>query len=277
MAVATAGSMSEALEHVLTTAIDLQGAELGNVQLYDSDSGRLRIVAQHGFDSGFLERFASVTADDPTACGRALSSRQICQVPDVADDAEYGPYLEAATSAGHRAVQSMPLIARDGALVGVLSIHFREPRDFSDRDRQLGELLAHHAADLIASRAQQERLAALNATLSRRTAELESIQEQLAHQTSELLKQDRYRQEFLAALSHELRNPMAAIQGAVSLIDPGDPASKRAHSILERQTRHMTRLINDMLDMTRVRHGKLRLDRNGFLQPPTGPQPVGAR
>lgn len=62
-----------------------------------------------------------------------------------------------------------------------------------------------------------------------------------------------------------------------------DPASKRAHLILERQARHMTRLINDTLDMTRVRHGKLRLTRDVFdvrqcaerprLDPPSGSSP----
>jgi PAS domain S-box-containing protein len=73
----------------------------------------------------------------------------------------------------------------------------------------------------------------------------------------------RYR-EFLAMLSHELRNPLAPIANAVSLLrEPGlEPRlAKRAHGILERQLRHLIRLVDDLLDISRISRGEISLQK----------------
>ena len=101
----------------------------------------------------------------------------------------------------------------------------------------------------------------LNEDLRRRTSELEASRDQLARQAAELTQQDRHREEFLAGLGHELRNPLAAIQGSIALVTASDERSRKALVVLERQARHMTRLINDLLDVTRVRYGTIRLER----------------
>lgn len=76
---------------------------------------------------------------------------------------------------------------------------------------------------------------------------------------SELRRKD----EFIATLGHELRNPLAVLTTA-SLIFKMDGATdtdmKRAAEIIARQVRHITRLINDLLDMERIDNGKLQLD-----------------
>ena len=117
------------------------------------------------------------------------------------------------------------------------------------------------AADLIENRAQHDSVQELNESLRRRTAELEASRDQLARQAAELTEQDRNREEFLAALGHELRNPLSAIQSSVAVVQVADDRSRKALAVLERQMQHMTRLINDLLDMTRVRHGTVRLER----------------
>jgi signal transduction histidine kinase len=68
------------------------------------------------------------------------------------------------------------------------------------------------------------------------------------------------RDEFLAMLGHELRNPLAAIVLAVDALG-GDAALARPREILERQTHHLTRLVDDLLDVARVTKGKLTLQR----------------
>jgi signal transduction histidine kinase/ActR/RegA family two-component response regulator len=73
---------------------------------------------------------------------------------------------------------------------------------------------------------------------------------------------DRAKDEFLAMLSHELRNPLAALTTAAHVLraaPPGDAATAGAQGVIERQTQHMVRLIEDLLDITRVRLGKLSL------------------
>ena len=73
---------------------------------------------------------------------------------------------------------------------------------------------------------------------------------------------DRSKEEFLAMLSHELRNPLGALVTAARLLRDASPDSdvyKRAQEVLERQTRQMTRLIEDLLDTSRLAMGKVTL------------------
>ncbi len=101
------------------------------------------------------------------------------------------------------------------------------------------------------------------------TGELERSNAQLERETAErrlaeenLRTADRRKDEFLATLAHELRNPLAPMTNAVALVrSPQAPLSVRekAAVILERQLRHMVRLIDDLLDVSRITTGKLSL------------------
>ena len=84
-------------------------------------------------------------------------------------------------------------------------------------------------------------------------------------QTEERLREaDRRKDDFLATLSHELRNPLAPIRNAVELISrsPDDrAATERARAVLERQLRQLVRLVDDLLDVSRITRGKMELRR----------------
>ncbi len=76
----------------------------------------------------------------------------------------------------------------------------------------------------------------------------------------ELLKADRRKDEFLAMLGHELRNPLGAIKNAARLMQSGqgeEHARQRAHALIERQIRIMMRLVDDLLEVARMRSGHL--------------------
>jgi signal transduction histidine kinase len=78
---------------------------------------------------------------------------------------------------------------------------------------------------------------------------------------------DRGKDEFLAMLSHELRNPLAALTAAahvLKLAHPGEAAATKARAVVERQTKHMARLVGDLLDISRVAMGKVALERERF-------------
>jgi signal transduction histidine kinase len=85
------------------------------------------------------------------------------------------------------------------------------------------------------------------------------------HATAALREADRRKDEFIAILAHELRNPLAPIRQAThiaKLAPPGDTGRRaRALDIIERQVTHMTLLIDDLLDLSRISRGKLRLRR----------------
>ena len=89
----------------------------------------------------------------------------------------------------------------------------------------------------------------------------------LARHRSEALAEqaqlaDRRKDEFLAMLGHELRNPLAPIATAVKLMElRGDPESRREREVIERQLAHLSRLVDDLLDVQRIAHGKIALSR----------------
>jgi two-component system CheB/CheR fusion protein len=73
---------------------------------------------------------------------------------------------------------------------------------------------------------------------------------------------DKRKNEFLAMLSHELRNPLAPIRNSLYILDraaPGGEQTKRAKAVIERQVVHLTRLVDDLLDVTRIARGKVQL------------------
>jgi PAS domain S-box-containing protein len=79
-----------------------------------------------------------------------------------------------------------------------------------------------------------------------------------------LSEADRRKSEFLGVLSHELRNPLAPIRNALFLLErapSGSEQAARAHAVLRRQTEHLTRLVDDLLDVTRISRGKIELRR----------------
>ncbi len=75
---------------------------------------------------------------------------------------------------------------------------------------------------------------------------------------------DRSKNQFLAMLSHELRNPLAPIRNSLFVLEraaPGDEQAQRSQAVIARQVAHLTRLVDDLLDVTRVARGKVQLQR----------------
>lgn len=72
---------------------------------------------------------------------------------------------------------------------------------------------------------------------------------------------NRAKDEFLAMLGHELRNPLAPIVTALSLMRLRGDASSREHEVIERQVEHVVRLVDDLLDVSRITRGKVELVR----------------
>ncbi|AFZ30628.1 multi-sensor hybrid histidine kinase [Gloeocapsa sp. PCC 7428] len=144
-------SLSEGLQEMLVATIELLGADMGNIQLLDADQGILRIAVQQGFKQDFLDFFREVSAEDDSACGRTLRSGERTIIEDVETDAPFAPFRPVARAAGYRAVQSTPLMGRDGILLGMLSTHWRSPHRPSEQDLRRLDLYVRQAADFIES------------------------------------------------------------------------------------------------------------------------------
>ncbi|HTV78338.1 MAG TPA: PAS domain S-box protein [Steroidobacteraceae bacterium] len=232
-------TMQAGLDVILSAVLELLGARKGNIQLLDETATTLKIVAQRGFDGGFLDFFAEVAANDDAACARALQSGERTIVEDTETDEQYQSLREVARAAGYRAVVSTPLIGPDGTPFGMLSTHFETRHQPTQQQLRLLDMFVRHACDFI-----------------RRC----KTEQTLRLREESLRDGDRRKDEFLALLAHELRNPLAPVRYALATIrKPGLTLEQRtrANEIIERQVVHMSHLLDDLLDVSRITRGAI--------------------
>lgn len=89
-----------------------------------------------------------------------------------------------------------------------------------------------------------------------------NLEMELRRKVEELAEADRRKNEFLATLAHELRNPLAPIRNAIHILlmkGPPDPDLKWGREVIERQVKHMSRLLDDLLDVSRISYNKMEL------------------
>jgi PAS domain S-box-containing protein len=241
------------LKEILNVAIEISAADKGNIQLLDNETGQLTFAAQNGFDESFRDFFTTAT-DGDSAWGTALESQQRVIVEDITESDIYAgkPALEMMLNADVRAVQSVPLLSSAGKLLGAISTHFSAPHRPSEQELRLMDLLARQTADYIERKGVEEEREQLLA----REHELRQAAEDA----------NRLKDEFLAIMSHELRNPLNVILGYAELLLRMDeikesPNLHRMADAIKRNAVAQSKLIRDLLDLSRLRSGKLELNR----------------
>jgi signal transduction histidine kinase len=101
-----------------------------------------------------------------------------------------------------------------------------------------------------------------NVHLARSVAERERLMDSLRESKRQLEDADRRKDVFLGMLSHELRNPLAPIRNSLYVLDHAPPTgeqARRAKEVANRQIAHVSRLVDDLLDVTRIARGKIEL------------------
>jgi signal transduction histidine kinase len=203
-----------------------------------------------------IERFLRLLVPGQ-AQSAALSMRvdgELLQV--TSDGAPCPPELAAALRQGEaegartRVAQAEVIPLKAGArTVAVLAfVNRRGPRARSTADQAMLDELATRAAVAFDN-------ARLYWNLKREMARTKEAEEKL-------LEAARRKDEFLAMLSHELRNPLAPIRNAAEVmrrIAPADPAIAWARDVVERQVTHLAQLVDDLLDVSRITQGKIAL------------------
>jgi len=140
--------------------------------------------------------------------------------------------------------------------------------------KRLNASLAQANAELDSAHQKLQRetaseLAILNRNLESANAGLEAANAALTAEVEErrraeeaLIGADRRKDDFLAILGHELRNPLAPIRNAIELLQrcgTDDPTVARMRELMDRQVRHLTRLVDDLLEISRITRGKISL------------------
>jgi signal transduction histidine kinase len=90
----------------------------------------------------------------------------------------------------------------------------------------------------------------------------QELERRVEERTAQLVEAGRRKDEFLAMLAHELRNPLAPLRTALHLLGQragGDPAFRQILEIMERQVRHLARVVDDLLDVSRITQGRVQL------------------
>jgi signal transduction histidine kinase/CheY-like chemotaxis protein len=230
-------------EAILEAAIAITQADAGTIQLLDHACGSLTFLTTLGFKPDILSHFARVDAASGSPCGVALARSErsflVFDEPGVQDpDGALKWHLDA----GIRCAQSTPLLSRAGQPLGMFSTHWRARRELSERELRFLDLLGRQAADLI---------------------ERSQMLEALRAREGELRESDRRKDEFLAVLAHELRNPLVPIRNGIELLKRagGQPLIDQVRPMMERQMGHAVRLIDDLLDLSRINSGKIELQR----------------
>ena len=162
------------LKEILDAAIEMLHADRGIVQIFDPEAKVLRIVAQQGFQKDFLDFFSEVSSEGDTACGQALRSGSGVIIEDVESEESYVPHRKVAAAAGYRAVLSTPLISRDGATLGILSVHFSRPHRPTGEELHWLDLYIQQASDLIDRQKSEQRAHALHLKLEQQARVFET-------------------------------------------------------------------------------------------------------
>jgi signal transduction histidine kinase/DNA-binding NarL/FixJ family response regulator len=208
-----AGDLNLLLSEIMSASAEITKTDMANVQLFDSRTGRLRIVAHLGLSDTFVRYFAETGC--PGACDEAMQSKTRVILEDIAScDIHVYPDFHFLLSEGIRALQCTPLICRQGRLVGMLNNHFSYPHRPTDDELRFLDLLARMAADLIDRRQIDEQLrqshleleqhvALRTAELDAKNLELQERADQLARLASEITLAEEQERHRLAQVLHD--------------------------------------------------------------------------
>jgi PAS domain S-box-containing protein len=229
----------EYLEHVYARLKAHLGLDLYAHYLTAPTGRGLCLASWDGIPDDIAHQIAYV--DFGEAISGQVGGREEQLVADCLHEA-HGPQSVLARALGIRAYACHPLIAGE-ELVGTLSFG-TSARDTFERDEV--ELI-HTVSEQVAVALERSRL-------------LKALRER----AEALTEADRRKDEFLAMLAHELRNPLAGIVNALHVLEETDQESsprKRLRAIVGRQAGNLTRMVDDLLDVSRITHGKIELRR----------------
>jgi PAS domain S-box-containing protein len=209
----------------------LLDADVGFSHRTDANNRSLRLIASYGISEALLPAMQQL---DP--CGSLCGTVAATSVPLIADTAriESDPRSVLLRNLGLHAYACYPLMAGNGRMLGTMSFASTRRDHFDPEETEFLRTLC-----------------LFTAMAWDRTRAMAALQEA-----------DRRKNEFLAMLAHELRNPLAPIRNAAQLIrklGADEPGLQGAREIIDRQVIHLSRLVDDLLDVSRITQGKVTL------------------
>jgi len=252
--------LQKTVQAVTDAATELTRASFGSFfyNVLSEEGASYMLFALAGVPRHAFDRFPMPRATD--LFGPTFRGEGVVRIANVKLDPRYGknsPYY--GMPEGHLPVTSylaVPVVSSSGEVLGGLFFGHPQPDMFSDREEQIVVGLASQAA-----------IAMDNARLYEAAKKARAEAEKAANDNALLYRQaeesGRLKEEFLATISHELRTPLNAILGWARMLRSGqlsDDNAAKALDTIERNARAQAQLIDDLLDVSRIVTGKLRMD-----------------
>ena len=264
-ALSVAKTPKEVAQAALNHGLAALEAPRGGLWVAGPPGTGLQLVGSRGYSEESLRSFGHIPLSSPYRMP-AVESFVRGESFFIESEAEFArefPEMVARTPHLMRtfATACLPLMTENGS-VGLLNFVFDKPRVFTQQERAFLGIVARLCAQALERArlyaAEQEAAAARERALR----ELEVERQRLAVVLQEAQAASRAKDEFLAMLGHELRNPLAPILTALQLMQlrAGD-SLQRERTLIERQVRHVVRLVDDLLDVSRITRGKIALQR----------------
>ena len=242
VALSEALTPAQAASAVLTHGLTAVGAHAGSVALLTDHGGELELLDAVGFPPEMIEKWQRFAVTQKAPLAEATRTGETVLIESLQGVESRYPHLSNLHEINDsQALAAIPLIV-EGRVIGAMGLTFREIQRFDEGDRAFMLAIARQCAQAI------ER-ARLYQAERRMRAEAEEA--------------NRTKDEFLATLSHELRTPLTAMLGWTRMLrmkELDEATSAHALETVERNAKVQAQLIEDLLDVSRIITGKLRLD-----------------
>jgi signal transduction histidine kinase len=241
-AVASSLDLKAVLATIVTQAVELAKAEGGAIYSYDESENIFRLAEAHGLDPSLVEGIRATRIGEPESqMGEAARKREPILIPDLAAIPDY-PLRDITLAAGFKSALVVPLVGAEGVL-GALVVQRRATGAFPASTVGLMQTFAHQSV-----------LAMHNAQLFHEVEEKGQL----------IAIANEHKSQFFANMSHELRTPLNAVLGYTELIVDGlyGEIPDKAKEVLDRvqiNGKHLLGLINDVLDLSKIEAGQLKL------------------
>lgn len=246
-ALSSAVTPAEVARVFIDEAFPTVGAEGGIVVMLDESTGEFEMIGAASYPEEALAAWRRFSMDAPVPVADAVRERQ----PVLLESAEeassrYGSISALAASRAIGAIAALPLVVED-RVIGAMSLRFVGPRTFTEGDQAFLDALAHQCAQ------------ALDRAL---VYEVERQTRRAAEEATRL------RDEFLSVAAHELKTPMTSLRGyaqvALRRLEREGTLDRerleRTLGAVDAQTAKLSRLVNQLLDISRLQAGRLTLD-----------------
>jgi len=205
--------------------------------------------------------------------------RLLASIVESSDDAIYGKSLDGVITSWNAAAErlfgytaqealgqpSTILTPADrvGEQSGVLVQNHEAAKPFETVRRRKDGAIIHVSTSISPVRNESGALVG-SSTIARDITPQKLAEESLREAQEKLREADRRKDEFLAILAHELRNPLAPLRNALAILKGAGsltPTAVEARNVAERQVHHLARLVDDLLDVSRITHGRIELQK----------------